>query len=252
MGSGKNAASPSAPSRLEQTVVQLRALAQAQQSGDRRLPPEVVLSRQLGVGRSTLREALVLLKAEGLITRQRRLGTKVTWGSSALQYPTNVILALSDFFRESGFDYQVREISVRREHPNKDVAAALGCPPGGEIFNATRVYAIAGMPAVYVQHYLPTKVNDRDIQIELFQDAIITFLEQIEHIPLHDAKSTITAEGATAELAERLGVETGTPLVVMYTTLFTQDIQAVALGQLVFRPDVVSLSVTAHGRLRLI
>lgn len=46
--------------------------------GDR-LPPETELARQLGVGRSTVREALVVLAARGTISRSRR-GTFVADG----------------------------------------------------------------------------------------------------------------------------------------------------------------------------
>ena len=42
--------------------------------GDR-LPPEILLARQLGVGRSTIREALNRWEGVGLIRRKRGVGT---------------------------------------------------------------------------------------------------------------------------------------------------------------------------------
>lgn len=239
-------------SRLDQTVTRLRALVREEQLGEGKLPPETTLSRQLGVGRSTLREALAMIEAEGLIVRRRRVGTTVNWEPAALKYPAaGVILALSDFLRESGIDYQVRELSVLREPADEIVARKLGCQAGTEIYNVTRVYDISEAPAAYVQHYLPVVINGRAIRIESFQDAVVTFLEQVEQITLQDVSSTITAEAASAELAKKLAVEVGTPLLTMYTTLHGQGSQTVALGRFAFRPDVVSLSATAQGRLQL-
>lgn len=243
--------SSSSTSRLDQTVIRLRALIREEQIGEGKLPPETTLSRQLGVGRSTLREALAMIEAEGLIVRRRRVGTTVNWEPAPLQYPAGVILALSDFLRESGIDYRVRELSVHREPADEMVARKLGCQSGTEIYNVTRVYDISEAPAAYVQHYLPTVIDGQSIRIESLQDAVVTFLEQVEQITLQDVSSTITAEGASAELAEKLAVEIGTPLLTMYTTLHGQGSQTVALGRLAFRPDVVSLSATARGHLRL-
>jgi GntR family transcriptional regulator len=242
------------PYRLEDTVARLRELIRAQgEKGDHRLPPETVLRRQLQIGRTTLREALARLETEGLITRRRRVGTTINWGPAALRYPAGgAIFALSDFLRESGIPYEVRELAVRREPADQDIAAAFDCPPGTEVFNVTRLYAIDGMLGAHVQHYLPAEFDGQALRLESFTDAAVTFLEQVAHIPLQDAKSTITAEGASSELAAKLSVPVGTPLLMRYTTLYTRDARVVSLGCFAFRPDVVSLEVTSHGHLRLV
>lgn len=240
--------------RVEETVGRVRALiGETGEQGGNRLPPETALRAQLSVGRATLREALARLEAEGLITRQRRVGTTINWGPAALRYPAGgALLALSDFLREGNIPYEVRELVARREVASQEVATSFGDLPGGEVFNVTRLYAIDGVPAVHVQHYLPTAFDGRPLQIGAFTDAVLPFLEQIAHIPLQGAKSTITAEGAPEDLAAKLDVPPGTPLLMRYTTLYAHASRVVALGRFACRPDIISIEVTSHGHLRLV
>jgi GntR family transcriptional regulator len=241
-----------APTRLAATVSRLRAVIRQQhEAGARRLPPETVLSRQLGVGRSTLREALARLETEGIVARRRRTGTAITWGPPGLRYPAGLILALSDFLRQSGIPYDVQALTCRRRPASAAIAAALRCPPGTPVFGVSRVYVVDRRPAAYLEHYLPTSLGGRRVQIERFTDAAVTFLEEVQGVRLHDVRSVITAESADRTLAGALAIPVGAAVMVMYTTLYDGGGQVVSLGRMVFRPDAVALTVTAHGHLRL-
>jgi GntR family transcriptional regulator len=240
------------PIRLAETLTRLRALIREQHAaGERRLPPETVLSQQLGVGRSTLREALTRLEAEGAVARRRRMGTSITWGPASLRYPAGLILALSEFLRGRGVAYAVRERTARRLAASGPVATALGCVPGTEVFLVSRIYDIDGRPAAYLEHHLPAVVDGAAVPIERFQDTAVTFLEEIQGVRLHDVGSVITAEPADDIVAAALGVPPGAALTAMYTTFHDQRGRVVSLGRMVFRPDAVVLAVTAHDRLRL-
>lgn len=61
--------------------------------GDR-LPPEVELARQLGVGRSTVREALQSWQSMGIVTRNKGAGTilRVEIGERSVQFPLSIEL----------------------------------------------------------------------------------------------------------------------------------------------------------------
>ncbi|MDQ3691697.1 MAG: GntR family transcriptional regulator [Chloroflexota bacterium] len=241
------------PATLAETVANLRNLInERQRMGAWKLPPETDLSHQMAVSRSKLREALSRLEAEGLISRRRRAGTTINWGPSSVRYPASVILALSEFLTESGIPYSVRELLVRRGGVDEEVASVFDLPQGTEFYDIARIYDIDGHAAAYVQHYLPTELDGHAINIESFNDAVVTFLEQVEHIALQDVESTVTIEQATADVAPKLGVQEGTALLAMYCTLHDQQSRVVSVGRLLFRSDVVSLSITARGHLRLV
>lgn len=237
-------------STVDTTLARLRDLiAERERTGERRLPAETALSEEFGVSRSTLREALARLEAQGIIERQRGSGTRIVWGPSRVRYPAHVVLALSQFLRESGIPYEVRALRVDRRPASAQVGEAMGVEEGTPVYNVDRVYDISGSPAAYLQHYLPTELGGEPVRIEALQDGAVTFLEEVQGVKVHDVHSSITAEAADSRLAECLHLEEGDPLLAMYTTLYAADGQVLALGRMVFCPDIVSLRVTALGDL---
>lgn len=240
-------------SLLQKTLADLRHLIdQAHELGEEKLPPEVPLSKQLKVGRSTLREALALLEAEGVIERGRGRGTRIrrvgaVWGPASVAYPVHMILALSEFLTASGIDYTVRELRVQQEPISEKVRAALPDVSAAEVFRVSRLFEVEGRRAAFLEHFLPTVVEGRTLNISSLREGATTFLEDIEGFTLTSVENTITAESADAERAQQLGVEVGQPLLVMYAKFFAERSGAIALGCLVFRPDVLSMSVHAVG-----
>lgn len=237
-------------SSVETTLGRLRDLIAAKErSGQFRLPAETALSEQLGVSRSTLREALAQLEILGVIERRRGSGTRIVWGPSRLRYPAHVVLALSQFLQEGGIPYEVRALNIDRRVATTEIAEAMGIAEGSTIYHVERVYDIKGIPTAYLRHHLPTEIGGKPVRIEALQDGAVTFLEEVQGVKVHDVNSSITAEAADSWLAECLHLQEGDPLLAMYTTLYMADGTVLALGRMVFRPDILCLRVTAHGGL---
>lgn len=237
--------------RVDETEAMLRTrVAEHRQVGDHRLPPEKELSQQLGVSRATLRAALSRLESDGEIVRRRRAGTLITssaqrWEQrSWLAYPVDVILSLPDYLRAVGVEYRVRAVGIRRESPSAEIAATLGLPLDGQVFVASRLFEVQGEPAAFVEHLLPVTLDGHEVHIESLTEGVTTFLRDTEHIQLNHAESTFTAEGASPDIARELKVAEGAPLLVMHARLYSKGSFPVALGRLVFRPDVLCLTVS--------
>ncbi|PWG61361.1 GntR family transcriptional regulator [Spiribacter halobius] len=78
---------PRAESLLERLRERVR---ETDANGERRLPPERELARELDVGRRSVRDALARLEAEGIIWRKRGVGTVITAGPSRRSAPISV------------------------------------------------------------------------------------------------------------------------------------------------------------------
>ena len=95
------------------------------------LPPESTLAAELAVSRNAIREALDLLRAEGLVTRVQGAGTFVT-GAKLRQH-----LDRLEGLAESMAGYQLpvdnRVLSVRESVATLFVAGKLAVPEGSPI-----------------------------------------------------------------------------------------------------------------------
>lgn len=232
--------------RVDSTTLRLERLVEKNESsGVLKLPSEVELSAQLGVSRSTLRDALSRLESSGRIERKRGRGTVIlTRPPDSIRYPVNLVNSFSGFLEASGVAYDLREFAVTRAKADKEAQAALELGEDDEVFEVSRVYALGAQPAAYLCHVLAPTILNRPLAVDRIRADIVPFLEEVHGLTV-TVTSAITAEGATPALAAKLNTDPGGPVLVMYTRIRESGGSTIALGALAFNPAVVALGVEA-------
>ncbi|MGY5891087.1 GntR family transcriptional regulator [Blastococcus deserti] len=233
-------------SRVDTVLLELQTLvADLDRRGEGKLPPETNLSRVLGVSRATLRDALGRLEADGVIERRPGRGTTIVGRREPVRYPANIIGSFADFLREAGVTHRLVEFSV----VGVDIDESLG-ELGGDgaprwAFRSTRCYEVDGVRAALLCHLLPEEIQGQPLQVERLVGDIVPFLETVHGVEISRVTSAVTAEEASAEVADMLGLKPGAALLVMYTHMVDETGTPVALGALAFNPKIVSLGVEA-------
>jgi GntR family transcriptional regulator len=198
------------------------------QEGDLRpgdqLPTEFELVERFGVSRHTVRLALQQLTSEGLIVRRAGHGTFVT---SYARDPANAHIIGDDeqmFGLAAGPPLSIVEpLAVVHDAA---VAERLDARTD-EVARLSFVRATHGRRIGFWLIYLPLEVHDqiapalRDLQGS--SASVIGVLEQVTDRVAQRAEQDMTAEAATADVAEHLGVEPGEPLLRAERTYFDVD-----------------------------
>lgn len=178
--------------------------------GDK-LPTEDELADAFGISRPVTRQAYSSLVSENLIVRERGRGSFVkarNYGSLASN-----ILSFSQETILQGHVPTTRVLSFERGSLPDHVAEGR-CPAGGDWFYLERTRYSDGVPAVYLETWIPAEF-DKLAGIDFNEHSLYaSFLELYDVIPT-EAHRSVWAENADSRDAELLSIEEGTALAIL-------------------------------------
>jgi len=202
--------------------------------GDR-LAAEVELSRNFGVSRETIRQALEPLEREGLINRTRGRGSFVS------ERPVHVAPAKLTGMPEDlvALGLKTRAKLLDHTFPKADdtVAGHLNLEPGTSIVRIDRVRYFDDEPLSYHTAYLPLEIGARVLQEDIEGNSIVLVLGGPLSLALEEDRQIVEADSADVKLAEHLNVPIGSPVLVVRRVYITAKERAVAYFESYFRAD---------------
>lgn len=236
---------PAAPARrradrARQVADVLRPALAARTEGDL-LPPENDLATDFAVSRNTVREALDLLRREGLIERIPGIGTVVT--SARFDHSIDTLAGLAETLTGSG---QVRNVVRDRGVVNAPatVAARLGLEAGEPVVYLERLRLADGEPLSLDRTYLVRELGEPLLEEDLAGRDIFALLEETSGRRLGGAAIALEAGSADEHAAALLAVPRGAPLLLLERLTHTEDGRPVDLEFIRFRGDRVTMRGT--------
>ena len=174
------------------------------------LPAEAALAKEHGVALGTLRQALALLVAEGLLERQHGRGTFVRAGLGGAPM-------LRFFrFRQSDERAATPTSTILRRHielASSEVADAFGLPHGTSVLQLQRLRSISGQPCLLEQLTLPLPLFDALALSDTaaWGDLLYPMYQRVCNVSIYRAEDTVSFGLLTAEQAELLQLDAGHP-----------------------------------------
>lgn len=213
--------------------------------GDR-LPSEPEWIQTYGVSRITVRQALTELETEGVIVRRHGKGTYV-----AERPIEQDLVRLTDFVEDmelAGLAPSSQVLAFTHEPATPEIAKALHVAADTEIVRIDRLRQANERPIAYDVTWLPLRFGGL-LSAEILQhETIYHILETHYNIPVEIGLFHITATNATSEQARVLDTVTGTSLLLIQRTSYTDDDVPVYIQNRYYRPDRVSYRVTLRRR----
>jgi GntR family transcriptional regulator len=211
---------------------------------DGALPDELTLAGQLGASRNAVREALSLLRDEGLLTRRRGVGTVVV--TPAYGHGLDRLAGLAEAL--AGYGTVTSEV-LRTEAdavPPAEIAGRLGLDAGQTAVRIERVRRINGEPVSLDSTYLTAGIGREVLRGDLENRDIFTLIEETARCPLGRAEIEVRAAIADRGTAALLGIRAGAAVFVIDRLTRLSDGTPVDAELLRIRADRMTLRATLH------
>lgn len=208
------------------------------------LPAAEVLADQLGVSRSTLREAISYLEMDGLLLRRQGVGTYVA-ATPGVQVRGGLERLRS--FRELAKMAGRRVVEdldrrVDRVPAGERESHVLRPDSGAELVRVRVVEAIEGCRMAYLDSVTLPDLVDLEA-LNAAEGSLLDYLVDYTDVPLAYTRSSLYAIDADAALASRLQVSAGRSLLHLDETLYTEKGQPVAMSLNYFITDCFSFTI---------
>lgn len=204
------------------------------------LPSEASLCAEFDVSRGTVRQALGVLRAEGLVGGGQ--GRPPVVRSRAVPQPFETFLSFSRWAHDQGRTPGQRTVEVARRGVSGVAADALGLEEGVPVVELLRLRLLDGEPAMIERG---TFVEDVGRFIFAFDpDSGSIYDHLIAHgADLHAARHVIDAVAADETDADLLDVPAGTPLLRERRTTRDAGGRAVEYSEDRYLPELAAFTV---------
>ncbi|KKB38916.1 GntR family transcriptional regulator [Bacillus thermotolerans] len=199
-----------------------------------KLPSEFELSKQLGVSRATLREALRILEEENVIIRRHGVGTFVNAKplfTSGIEQLTSV----TDMIVQAGMKPGTIFLSSSTELPSEEEQRRLGCSSDEELFVVERVRTANGEPVVYCLDKIPFKYYPEDHQYK--EESLFSLFDRSSNRKISYAVAHIEPFGYHEKVSPILECDPETALLALKQLHYDEQDKAVLYSVNYFKAD---------------
>jgi len=218
--------------------------------GGQLLPRETELCVALGVSRTVVREALMLLEEDGLIVTRRGVGRFVA--DSLPSEGLDEFQPLDALFAQNATRLDVRVIEFSKQTVTDFVSDLLGLDPSAEFWFRESVIVRDGQPAALVQEYLPVERHLAAISEPVARELVDAAREDATLLSAITGRvgavftagvCRITASLAGPTRAAHLDVKPGDPLLLLTQTAEIDGVPAY-ISKSALPPTTAHLTVT--------
>ena len=198
-----------------------------------RLPSEPKLSKEFGVSRATLREAMRTFETQGMIQRRQGVGTFVVHPSGVMDAGLEVLESVETLAERIGLPVRMGAFESERRSATAEEAKLL---KEDRVLQVSRVIEVENRPVAYLEDTLPASLLTDDELYVRFTGSILDLLLKRGDPPLASSDTEIQAVAAAPEIARALHIQRGDVVLHMQATLFALDGAVVDYSESFFLP----------------
>ncbi|NGY92329.1 GntR family transcriptional regulator [Bacillus megaterium] len=205
-----------------------------------RLPSEFELSKQLGVSRATLREALRILEEENIIVRRHGVGTFVNTKPTFLS-GIEQLNSITHMIEQAGMKAGTIFLSSQIQELSENDLTRFACGEDEQILFVERVRTANGEPVVYCMDKVPQKILPENFEYK--QESLLEILEKQAGKHISYAVANIEPLGYHEKVSPILQCEPETALLVLKQMHYDQYDEPILYSINYFKADQFSFQV---------
>ena len=205
-----------------------------------RIPSEQVLATELGVSRTTVRDALSKLEHEGAIYRKQGAGTFVNQPGLQIKSRLEEIWSYEKVLRDHGYEPSVKMLRVVTEPADHALAKDLGIDVGDSVVVIEKLFLEDAEPVVLTVNRIAELRMRRGVSFEdAASEPVFRLLETNSDRRLSYYVTEIVPVALSSYEAEQLGIAAGTPAIAFDEIGFDLDNTPVVRATSTFRDDLL-------------
>jgi GntR family transcriptional regulator len=210
------------------------------------LESEAALGQRHEVSRVTVRKALDLLRAEGLVESRRGAGWFVAGASFSQPLALGTFRHAGSAVAEAGLQARRRVVDFGFRPAPDRVAASLALASGDEALHVRSLRSVDGVPLDVAHEWVPAAVGARVSRADAQEPGTWATLQR-DGVRIDRVRQTVTAAVATDDDAALLNVAPGTALLLVRRVASDDQGNPVALADHRYLASRFSLEVEFRG-----
>ncbi len=212
-----------------------------------RIPSELELAQQYEVSRPTIRQAILALVQDGVVTRARGKGTFVL--PPIIVSDAHAFTSFADEMRERGIDHTAHLMSARQILATDAIASDLGLAPGSAVYEIARSRLGNGTPLVVRTMQISKELAPDLLQKPIQEEPIYLILQRDYNIVATGSHQHFSAVAAPDDIAQELQIPLGAPLLYWHGITVDSSQRAIARTSAYYRGDRFEFGIR-QGNLR--
>jgi len=212
-----------------------------------KLPSEIELAKMCLVNRNTLRQAVSELVIQGLLRKEKGVGTFVQSQTGIeLKHDTKKISSFKDDFGNQKINEQTKVIKASVISANKDIAKALVLGIQQKVIVIKRLRIGNDIPLIYEENYLPYNVFKGILDYDLTQSLYTIIIDHYQ-LSLNHSRQEIRAINLNATTSGYFLLPEHAAGFFMKNITFDQNNVPIDLMYSYFRGDKYCLELDLEG-----
>jgi len=213
-----------------------------------KLPPEDKLSEMLGISRSTIREALITLDREGIITKKQGIGNLIHKSTLETKMRIDLIRDFLKLLEDGSYKASVKGISSGwvDNVPQLDIKT-LSSFRDKKYFLVELLYLADSQPAILARNIIPESVLNRTPQREEMPfdsfEKYLNFLNKYTDEEISHSISKYAPGKANRTISKILKIKENEPIIKRDEFYYGIFDKLICYSEIFFNPHLIGLTM---------